>query len=62
MLRRCRKEWLLLVNGFKKVNCLGGGLRSDRSACVEARKERESMLDTQNDRAGQATQGVPLYG
>ena len=64
MLRRCEKDWLLFVNGFKKVNCFGGGPRSDRSACVEKKRERESMLDSQK-RTGRSNTGgasLGLYG
>ena len=46
MLRRCKKDWLLFINGFQKVNCFEAGPRSDRSACVEEKRERESMLDS----------------
>ena len=64
MLRRCEKDWLLFVNGFNKVNCFGGGPRSDRSACVEKKRERESMLDSQK-RTGRSNTGgasLGLYG
>ena len=62
MLRRCKKHRLLFVNGFTKVNCFGAGPRSDRSACVEEKRERESMLDSQkrSGRTGGASLG--LYG
>ena len=32
------------MNGVDQVRCFGAGLGSDRSACVEEKRERESML------------------
>lgn len=34
-----------------EVGCFVAGPRSDRSACVEEKSERKSILDSQNDRA-----------
>ena len=62
MLRRCRKDWLLFVNGFKKVKCFGAGPPSDRNACVEERKERKSMLDPRGLSGGMSSAEVALLG
>ena len=43
MLRCCKID---------EVRCFGAGRRSDRSACVEGEKERESMLGPEPIRQG----------
>lgn len=45
MLRLCRKDRFVSV---EEIRCFGADPRSDRSACVEDSKERESMFDFQN--------------
>ena len=62
MLRRCEKYRLDFVNEVDEVRCFGAGPCSNRRACVEDKRERESMLDSQNDRARKATEEVPLSG
>ena len=52
MLRHCKRHRLVFVNGVDEVRFFGAAPCSDRSGCVEDKKERESMLDSQNDWEG----------
>lgn len=56
MLRRCKKYRLVLGDGVEKVKCFGAGLCRNRSAFVEDKKERDSMMDSQQGRAREATE------
>ena len=51
MLKRCEKE------GTGEIRCFGAGPRSDRSARVEEKRERESILNSQ--KRSEATEEVP---
>lgn len=61
MLRRCKNDWLLFVNGVGDVKCFGAGLGSDRRACDEGKTERESMLESQNNQAESKREEVPRW-
>lgn len=52
MLRRFKKDGPGSVNTVEGINCLGAGLRSDRSDCVEEKRERESILDFDTESGG----------
>ena len=49
MLRRCKRDRLVLGDGVEKVKCFGAGLCRNRSAFVKDKKERDSISDSQQD-------------
>lgn len=50
------------MKGVDEVASLGAGTRSNRSVCVEDKRERESMIDPRIKWEMKATEGVPLCG
>ena len=52
----------MFVKGVDEVASLGAGPRSNRSVCVENKRERESMIDSRIKWEMKATEGVPLCG
>ena len=50
------------MKGVNEVESLGADTRSNRSVCVEDKKERESMIGLRINWPMKATEGVPLCG
>ena len=50
----------MFAKGVDEVESLGAGTRSNRSVCVEVKKERESMIGSRINWPMKATEGGPL--